>query len=72
MVDIRVAGPPGYMLMLRCAPDDFSRVEPSTITMVGVAMGGSSGALQAFNAFAGVGGGGNGQNLPHEHLTTRV
>lgn len=69
---IRVAGPPDYALTLRRAPDDIPRVAPSTITVAGAATGGSSGALHAFNAFAGGGVGGNGQNLPHGHSTTRV
>ena len=59
---IRIACPPNYTLTLRNAPDNIPRVAPSTITVMGAATGGSSGALHAFNAFAG-GGSGNGQNL---------
>lgn len=69
-VGIRVAGPPDYTLTLQSAPNDIVRVESNTITVAGAAMGGSSGALHASNAFTGHGVGGNGQNLPHEHSKT--
>ncbi|KAK7795106.1 hypothetical protein U0070_018090, partial [Myodes glareolus] len=69
---IRMACPPNFALTLRNAPDDIPRVTPSIVTMMGAAIGGSSGALHAFNDFAGGCGGGNGQNLPHKHSTTQV
>lgn len=70
--DIRMACPPNYALMLRNASDDIPRVAPSTTTVMGTAMGGSSGALHTFNAFAGGGSSGNVHNLPHGHSTMRV